>query len=184
MHGLIHGFVACSHYLRQAKVSDASDEEASESGLEELRPGGLVAQFGPEIAKGFGEDERGHASDEAEERVGEELAGVELGDDRDAEHGFRTPEGTGDDDAGYGGEDDRAEYAGAPLANDLLDDEEDGRDGSVEGSGKASSGSHGCEDAELLAGEAHLAADERGDSSADLEGWVFGAQRVAAPDGE
>ena len=145
---------------------------------------GLAAQFGAEVAEGFGEEQRGEAAEDSQGGVGEEFAGVAEVDDGDAEHRLRSPEGAGDDDAGDGREDDGAEDGGAPLADDLFDDEEDGGDGRVEGGGEASGGSDGGEDAELFFRHAEAAADERGDAGADLEGWVFGAERVAAADGE
>ncbi len=154
MHGLVDGLVAGSHDLREAEVADAADEEAGECGMEHLGPSGLAAKARAEVAEGLGEDERGDAADEAEDGVGDELAGVAEGDGGDAEHRLRAPEPAGDDDARDGGEDDGAEDGGAPLADDLFDDEEDGGDGGVEGGGEAGGGADGSEDAELLAGHA------------------------------
>ena len=100
------------------------------------------------------------------------------------EHGLGAPEQAGNNDAGDGGEDDGAENSGAPGADDLLNDEENGGDGSVEGRGETGCGADGREKTQALAGHPETAGDDRGDAGTDLERWVFGAKGMSTSQGE
>jgi len=135
VHGLVDGLVACAHDLCESEVADAANQQAGDCGLDELRPLRLATELRAKIAEGLREQERGEAADDSEDSVGEQLARIAQRDCRYAEHRLRAPEGAGDDHARYGGEDDGAEDRGAPLADDLFNDEEDGGDRRVEGSG-------------------------------------------------
>ena len=145
VHGLIDGLVSGAHDLREAEVADPSDEQAGDGGLEELRPAGQRFQARAEVADRFCEEKGSKAAEDTEDGVGEQLAGVAKVTGGMRNIGSAPQKAAGDDDARDRGENDGAEDAGAPLANDLFDDEEDGGDGSVEGRGQSRGGADGSE---------------------------------------
>src|SRR5579864_5509406 len=106
------------------------------------------------------------------------------GSDGDSEQCVSAEEPAHDDHAGDGGEDNGAKDARAPASDDFFDDEEDGGDWGIEGSGEAGGGADGSQQAQLLAREFEPAAERRGERGSDLEGRIFGTEGLSGADGE
>jgi hypothetical protein len=184
VHGLIDDVVADPHDLWKAEVTDGSNHQSGHGGLRVESPAGHGAQTGPEKTEDERKQRSQQAADDAEDRIRHQLAGVFQRDGGDAEQGFSAHESTHDDDAGYGGENERAEDRGAPAADDFLNDEQDRCNGSVKGSSETGGGANGGEHAETAARQVQVAGNDGGNARSDLERGIFGSERLAAADGQ
>src|SRR6185312_8472814 len=130
-----------------------------------------------------GEGDGEESADDSEHGIGDQLAAVAKVDGGNAEDRLGAEESALHNRAGDCGEHDGAEHGGAPLADDFLNDEQDGGNGGVEGGSEAGGSADGCEDAEPLPRHSQLARDHGRYARADLQGWVFRAKGVAGSDG-
>src|SRR3954452_20272965 len=149
-----------------------------------MRPRRQPLEARTQITDSGGKHSRGKAADDAENGVRDQFGWTLEFDGRNAEQRFRAEEPAHHHDTGDGREHDGAEDAGGPTADDLFNDEQDGGDRRIECGSKASCRADRSDEPHAVAGKAHAGSDRRGNAGADLQGWIFGAERESCTYGE
>ncbi len=152
VHGFVHVLVAGSHDLRRTQDTDESDQQTCDGGLKILGPARQRLEPGTQHANAGGKRHRSQTADDPKDGIGDEFRGMLQLHGGDSEERLGAEKPAHDHDAGYGGENYRAEDAGGPAADDLFDHEEYGRDRRVEGGGQSGGGTNGRDQAHSLPG--------------------------------
>ena len=151
---LVDDVVTGSHHLGEPKETNGAHQQTGDCWLKKDVPSRQRTETRAKIAEDAREDRRNQTSEDTEDGVRHQLAGIAKGDRRNAEHRLGSPKPARHDDAGNGGEDQGAEDRRAPAADDLFNHEQDGGDRGVERSGETGSCADRCEHTQAAPGKA------------------------------
>src|SRR6185312_15437778 len=128
------------------------------------------------------EEKRSAAAENAHHGISGKLARITQRDGGNTEHGGGPPEGASHHHARDGREHDGTEHVRVPVANDFLDDEQNGGNRRIERRSQAGGRADWREESETRFRKTESAADERCHTGPDLERRIFRAQRKSTSD--